>query len=148
MNRTTTRVAATQVDEVLGWEDGVRRACGLLVELGSAQESYADACVASLHANGPYIVLAKGLALAHARPDQGALGLGLSLVRLTEPTAFGHPTNDPVDLVFAFSTPDDGGHLVMLRTLATKLGGGLAARLREAQAPALTGLLAEAVGDV
>lgn len=142
------RVAAVHLDTVTDWEDGVRRACAILVGLGTADDSYADACVASLHAGGPYIVLAKGLALAHARPEQGAKAVGLSLVRLEEPVAFGHPTNDPVDLVFAFSTPDDGGHLVLLRTLAVNLGKGLAASLRGADVSELDGLLAEAVADV
>lgn len=141
-------VAAVQVTRAANWEDAVRRACALLVDLGSAEEGYADACVASLHAHGPYIVLARGLALAHARSDQGAKAVGLSLVRLEEPVEFGHVSNDPVDLVFAFSTPDDTGHLVLLRTLAAQLGQGLAAALRAADPDALPSLLAEAVSHV
>lgn len=129
------------------WEDAVRTSVALLEELGVATPEYADACVQSLHVNGPYIVLMPGLALAHARPEQGATGLGVSLIRVDEPVAFGHPANDPVDLVFAFATPDPGGHITMLQILAKALAGGLADRLRAADPTDLDGLLEELSSD-
>lgn len=145
----TVPTRAVHVDAVAGWAEGVRAAGRLLVDLGVATDAYVAACVDSVHERGPYIVLAPGLALAHARPEEGATGVGVAVVRLGEPVAFGHPANDPVDLVFAFATVDPGAHLVMLRALATALGGGLAADLRAAATPERLGeLLIEAVAGV
>lgn len=141
----TVRVAARQGGTCVDWVHAVRSVGDLLVDLGVAGPQYVEACVESVHVNGPYIVLAPGLALAHARPEQGATGLGVGLVRLAEPVEFGHPSNDPVDLVFAFATPDANGHLAMLRSLAGALGAGLATSLREASPDELTRILDEAV---
>jgi PTS system ascorbate-specific IIA component len=140
---------AVHVDAVADWTAGVRAAGDLLVELGVATDAYVTACVDSVTERGPYIVLAPGLALAHARPEEGATGVGVSVVRLGEPVVFGHPANDPVDLVFAFATVGPGAHLDMLRSLAGALGGGLATRLREAGSVDRLGeLLSEAVAGV
>jgi PTS system ascorbate-specific IIA component len=145
----TARTAARSVASVAGWAAGVQAAGDLLVDLGVAGPEYVAACIASVRERGPYIVLAPGLALAHARPEEGATGVGVSVVRLGEPVVFGHPANDPVDLVFAFATVDPGAHLDMLRALAGALAGGLADALRAAGSPErLGGLLAEAVSGV
>lgn len=139
-------VAARHVDAVTDWAHAIHQAGDLLVDLGVAEPRYVEACIGSVRERGPYIVLAPGLALAHARPEEGATGTGVTLVRLGEPVVFGHPANDPVDLVFAFATADPGAHLEMLRALATALAGGLAAELRAAgSADALRDLLTVAV---
>ena len=118
------------------WRAAVRGAVGLLVEVEAAAPEYVEACVRTVEDHGPYIVLTPGLALAHARPDSGAIRPGLVAARLAAPVEFGHPSNDPVDLVLAFSATDDGGHVAMLAGLARRLQDGLARQLREAVTPA------------
>ena len=49
---------------------------------------------------GPYYVLAPGLAMPHARPEEGAKGLGLSLLKLEEGVSFHTEEFDPVELSF------------------------------------------------
>ena len=83
-----------------------------------------------LDEQGPYIVLAPGIALAHARPEDGVVGLGLGVAVLERPVRFGHPDNDPVDVVLAFGSPDKESHLGVLAALARSLIDGLADRLR------------------
>ncbi|MFV0405546.1 MAG: PTS sugar transporter subunit IIA [Propioniciclava sp.] len=140
--------ATSQIDTVADWQAAIQQAGGLLVDLGVAQPRYVQACIDSVLERGPYIVLSKGVALAHARASEGAQALGVTLTRLDHPVSFGHPSNDPVDLVFAFCTPDDEGHVVMLRNLALSLGKGLADRLRAATDEAeLSRLLTKAMTD-
>lgn len=116
------------------WRDAVRASGRLLVETGAATEGYVDAIVAAVEEMGPYIVLAPGIAIAHARPEDGATAVGFSLVRLSEPVAFGSRKNDPVDLVFAFATPDTDEHIGALSTLAEFIeSGSNLDRLRKAQ---------------
>lgn len=44
-------------------------------------------------------MLAPGLAMPRARPEEGVLESGFALVTLAEPVAFGHEGNDPVDIL-------------------------------------------------
>ncbi|NDU77083.1 PTS transporter subunit EIIA [Actinomadura sp. DSM 109109] len=114
------------------WREAVRTAASVLVRAGAAGEGYPEACVRVVEDNGPYIVLTKGLALVHARPEEGGLAVGVGVTRLAAPVEFGHPDNDPVDLLLAFCTPGPDAHVGTLAGLARALSGGLADRLRAA----------------
>jgi PTS system ascorbate-specific IIA component len=46
----------------------------------------------------------------------------MSWVRLAEPVAFGHKTNDPVDLVVALAATDAGAHATAMAELARVVG--------------------------
>lgn len=138
-------VRAAFLDGAEDWRDGVRAAANLLVELGTADQRYVDACVSSVEEHGPYIVLTPGVALAHAQAETGTTTEGLAALRLVRPVKFGHPTNDPVDVVLAFSS--GGSHMEMIRAMGKALTGGLADRLRGADdVDEAERLLAEAVG--
>ena len=100
------------------WEDAVRRAGQLLVDVGAAEERYVQAIVDGVHEHGPYIVLAPGIAIPHARPESGGLAVGISVLTLAEPIEFGARDNDPVDLVFGLVTNDSEAHLEALGALA------------------------------
>jgi ascorbate PTS system EIIA or EIIAB component len=125
-------IAAVAQRTVEDWRAGVRLACSLLEEQDAVTPQYAERCIAAVEDEGPYVVLAPGIALAHARPEDGVERLGVSVATLTEPVMFGHPDNDPVDVVFAFGSPDEQQHVGLLSELATQLLGGLADRLRQA----------------
>ncbi|MFD0904919.1 PTS sugar transporter subunit IIA [Actinomadura sediminis] len=141
-------IAAADGVAARDWREAVRAAASGLVEAGAAGEGYPDACVRVVEDNGPYIVLTKGLALVHARPEEGGLAVGVGATRLAEPVEFGHPDNDPVDLLLAFCTPDPDVHVGTLSGLARALSGGLADRLRAASGrDELARALKEAVPD-
>jgi mannitol/fructose-specific phosphotransferase system IIA component (Ntr-type) len=72
--------------------------------------------------NGPYIVIAPGIALAHGRPSEAVLEIGLSLVTLAEPVIFGNEVNDPVRLVIGLCAIDHNSHIDIMAELATFLG--------------------------
>jgi PTS system ascorbate-specific IIA component len=114
------------------WPAAIRAAGHGLVERGAADDRYVERCVANVESDGPYIVVAPGIALAHARPEDGARALGVSVAVLARPVAFGHAANDPVDVVFAFCSPDRDSHVGLLSALARQLVSGLADRLRAA----------------
>ena len=89
------------------WEDAVREAGRLLVETGCAKPQYVDAMVRTVEELGPYIVLSKGLAMPHARPEAGAQKIAMSLVLLKNPVNFGNKNHDPVEAVFALCAIDN-----------------------------------------
>jgi len=99
----------------------VRKAGRFLISLGLAREPYPEAMVQCARDYGPYIVIAPGIAIPHARPEEGGLHEGIALIRLENPVSFGHPENDPVDLLFAFTAADSGGHVALMADLAGAL---------------------------
>lgn len=101
--------------------DGAIFASGeLLVASGRTTPDYTQEMIAAIEEFGPYIVIAPGIALAHARPSVAVKSTGLSLAVLAEPVAFGSP-NDPVKLVFGLAALDHEAHLGALSQLAEKL---------------------------
>ena len=104
--------------EAADWQEAVRQGGQLLLDGGKCEPRYVDAMVQAVQEMGPYMVLAPGLALAHARPEDGVLELGLSVITLATPVEFGSEANDPVSLVISFGGVDKESHLGMLQSLA------------------------------
>jgi PTS system ascorbate-specific IIA component len=99
------------------WVEAVRLAGELLVRDGVVEERYVEAMVRVTEELGPYAVIAPGVAMPHARPEDGAREVGLSLVVLREGVNFGSP-NDPVYVVIGFAAKDRTSHLRVLQQLA------------------------------
>ena len=100
----------------------IDRAGGLLFAEGGIEKRYIEAMKGSLVANGPYMVIVPGLVLLHARPEDGAVELCMSLITLDPAIPFGNPDNDPVTIAIAFAATDNKGHLDALASLTTLLG--------------------------
>jgi mannitol/fructose-specific phosphotransferase system IIA component (Ntr-type) len=107
--------------EVENWQDAVRVAGEILVRIGAAEERYIEAMVKTAFEFGPYIVMTPGIAIPHARPEEGAKKVGLSAVKLKSPINFGNVDNDPVHLVLGFCSPNSEAHIDMLGNIALAL---------------------------
>ena len=121
MDLLTTKQAAVNVN-VKTWEDAVRTAGRLLVDCGFAEERYIDGMVNLSKELGPYIVITPGVAIPHARPEEGAKGVGFAAVTLNPPINFGNEYNDPVYLVVGFCSPNPKAHVELITKLARMLG--------------------------
>lgn len=100
------------------WRAAVTLAGDALVASGAAKPEYAGEMIRMIEQHGPYVVVAPGLALAHARPGPEVLADGLAVVTLAEPVAFGHPHNDPVSVVLALAIAPGGDHLGAVAAVA------------------------------
>lgn len=110
--------ATVAVDAVARtWEEAVAAAGSLLVKAGLAEGRYVEAMLRTVRELGPYVVVVPGVAVPHARPEDGVRELGMALVRLRTPVYFGHPEHDPVDLVIALGAVDSESHLPALMQL-------------------------------
>lgn len=103
------------------WQEVVQTAGQLLLVDNLITEKYIEAMQKSIIENGPYVVIGKGIALLHARPEDGVKKLGMSLVTLAEPVNFGNKNNDPVKIAFAFGAVDDKQHVKAISELSTVL---------------------------
>lgn len=127
----TTQVPASD------WREAVRLSGDGLVSRGATTNEYTDQMIAAVEEHGPYIVIAPGIALAHARPSEAVLQGGLSWVGLDSPVVFGHPKNDPVSLVIGLAATDHNSHLEVMKSLASVLSNkSIVARLNEATSAA------------
>jgi PTS system ascorbate-specific IIA component len=100
------------------WRDAIRLAGDALVDSGCTTAEYTEAMIRMVDDHGPYIVIAPGLALAHARPGPEVRCDGLSVVTLAEPVEFGHAHNDPVRVVIGLAGVAADGHLEAVAELA------------------------------
>jgi len=91
--------------DVNNWEDAIIKGGQVLVEKGAATTEYLETIVKKCKDNGPYIVIAPGIAMPHARPEEGALALGYGIVTLKNPVTFKDPDNDPVELLIFMAAP-------------------------------------------
>ncbi|WP_413537281.1 BglG family transcription antiterminator [Enterococcus malodoratus] len=98
-------------------DEAVRRSRELLVKNNLATDAYIEGMIKNVEVNGTYIVIAPGIAMPHARPEEGALAIGFSVVTLAEPVVFGHPKNDPVKIVIGLCAVDHQTHLKALAEL-------------------------------
>jgi PTS system ascorbate-specific IIA component len=103
------------------WREAVLEAGRALERTGAVDAAYSRRMVEQVDVLGPYIVIAPGLALAHARPGNDVLADGLSVVTLAEPVAFGHSTNDPVSVVIGIAATQAHGHVGFVSGLADVL---------------------------
>jgi PTS system ascorbate-specific IIA component len=111
--------AAIKLDAAASdWRAAVELAGACLTRSGAAEAGYADEMVRMIVEHGPYVVIAPGLALAHARPGPKVLRDGLAVVTLSTPVAFGHPHNDPVQVVLGLAVHSLKHHLPMVAELA------------------------------
>ena len=96
--------------EAVSWEDAIIKGGSSLVENKTASPEYLQNIVKKCRDNGPYIVIAPGIAMPHARPEEGALGLGYALVTLKKGVNFGDGDNDPVRLMIYIAAPNAKAH--------------------------------------
>lgn len=104
-------------EEEFDWRDSIRYVAQPLKEQNVVTESYIDAMIKSVEEYGPYIVIGPNLALAHARPDDGAQKLGLSLAIFEKPVIYGQEEGQDVKVVFCLSAVDSFSHLEVMKNL-------------------------------
>ncbi|KAE8130193.1 MULTISPECIES: PTS sugar transporter subunit IIA [Bifidobacterium] len=116
------------------WQDALAQTAKPLLDDRSIESQYVADMIQAVHELGPYIVLAPGFALGHARPSDAVHRPCLAIATLDEPVEFGSEQNDPVDIVIVVASTSNDAHLAMLQKVVTflneKNGFGM---LREAR---------------
>ncbi|MCF8578307.1 PTS sugar transporter subunit IIA [Enterobacter ludwigii] len=105
-------------ESVESWPQALEICAKPLLDLQVIAPEYVTAIVEQHRTLGPYYVLAPGLAMPHARPEEGAKGLGLSLLKLKQGVSLGAGEFDPVDVIIMLTAPDKHSHIEMISALA------------------------------
>lgn len=103
--------------EAKDWEGAIREGTKVLRQNNYVEECYEEAIINNIKSMGPYMVVAPGIVLSHARPENGVKKLSMSLTLLKNPVVFGHETNDPVKIVITVAAIDNETHLKALSQL-------------------------------
>ena len=106
--------------EAKDWQDAIYQAGTLLIESGDIEKEYIDHMIDSVNELGPYMVIAKGFALAHAAPCEAVKRNAVSLINLKEGVNFGS-ANDPVRVVMCLACTDNQSHIEKLQKIAMRL---------------------------
>lgn len=115
-------------------EEAIRAAGHALFENNYVEKRYIGSMINNYIENGSYFVLAPGLAMPHARPEDGVLKAGISVVTLKDPLEFGSEANDPVRVVLGLAAKDDDEHILFMSEVAKLLSKeGIVAKLAEAK---------------
>ncbi len=104
--------------QVKDWCEAVKASGRLLVKDGKVEESYVDSMINTVKEMGAYIVMAPGVAMPHARPENGVKELGISVIMLKKPVPFGNEEFDPVKLIFAICAKENKEHIQLLQELS------------------------------
>lgn len=108
-------------DSVQSWQDALQMASQPLLADQSISQDYIDAMIENVNKMGPYIVIAPGIALPHARPEAGVNKLGMSFLQLKESCAFSEKPEHQVRLFFVLAAIDNETHLKALSQLSKML---------------------------
>lgn len=93
------------------YEEAIALAAKPLIKDGYITPNYEKAMVESIDKFKAYSVIRPSVVLPHAKPEDGVLEVGLSIVILEEGVNFGHPQHDPVRIIFMLSNKDELSHL-------------------------------------
>lgn len=102
------------VDFVKDWEESIKIASKPLLEKKIIEEKYVEAMIESIKKLGFYIILRENLAMPHARPEEGAIDTGISLLKLNQPVNYG---DEKVYLVIVLASKDSDSHTEILMKL-------------------------------
>lgn len=106
------------VSQAKDWREAIALSCKPLIDNGSVEARYIDAIYRSHEAIGPYYVVGPGIAMPHARPEEGVNKLSLALTLITEGVTFNSEGNDPVKLLIVLAATDSNSHIEAISQLA------------------------------
>lgn len=104
-------------DEPLGWREAIALAAQPLVNSGAVETSYIDAMVGKVEEFGPFIDLGKGIAIPHARPEDGVHQVGMSMLVLDQPVYLLDDPSHEIRLFICIAAVDNQTHLRALSHL-------------------------------
>ncbi|NRN27070.1 PTS sugar transporter subunit IIA [Photorhabdus heterorhabditis] len=106
------------IPNIKDWREAIAVACQPLVENSAISPRYIDAIYRSHEEIGPYYVVGPGIAMPHARPEEGVNRLSLALTVISQGVEFGSEGNDPVKLLIVLAAIDNASHIEVISQLA------------------------------
>ena len=107
------------VDSIDNWEEAIKKGAELLIENKCIEPRYVDCIVNNIKESGPYIVLGDGMAMSHARPEDGVIKNGITLLKIRDGVDFDEKNR--VFLLFTLAAENNEHHQELLEEIADLL---------------------------
>lgn len=105
-------------DRADDWKDAIKLSCKALVDKGAIEPRFIDAILRMHQEIGPYYVIGPGIAMPHARPEDGVNKMALAITVIKEGVIFNSEGNDPVKLLVTLAAIDSNSHINTIAELA------------------------------
>ncbi|HAE63022.1 MAG TPA: hypothetical protein DCG38_11940 [Eubacteriaceae bacterium] len=105
-------------NRVDNYQEAIYESAKPLLEGGYIENRYLKKVIDNIKELGPYIVIAPNVAISHARPEDGVIELGMSILVLDEAVNFSDEKERPAKLIVTLAAPDDESHLKALGQLS------------------------------
>ncbi|HAT2744824.1 TPA: PTS mannitol transporter subunit IIA [Citrobacter farmeri] len=102
------------------WQEAIDFSMSSLLLNNYVNANYIQAIKDSTINNGPYYILAPGVAMPHARPECGALKTGMSLTLLKQEVQFADD-DEPVKLLIGLSAANADSYIGAIQALSELL---------------------------
>ena len=90
------------------WEEAIKIGTDLLVASGAIEPRYYENIISKIKEMGPYIVLAPGLAMPHARPEERVIRTAFGLTTLAQPVDF---DGEQISVLVTLAGSDSDTHM-------------------------------------
>ena len=108
-------------DKKISWKEAIALAAQPLIATEAIEERYIDAMISKVEDFGPFIDLGKGVAIPHARPEDGVNHVGMSMLRLEQPVCLLDDPKHEIQLFICIAAVDNQTHLKALSHLTAIL---------------------------
>lgn len=99
------------------WQSAIKLVAEPLREKHKIDKCYVNAMIQKVNHYGPFIHIGNGVALPHARPEEGVNELGMSLLKINQPVLLCNNQNHPINLFICLAAIDNENHLRALASL-------------------------------
>lgn len=95
--------------DVKNWQEAVKASTSLLEKAGTITENYYHSIIENTKKYGPYYIIVPGVAMPHARPENGVLKDSFSLITLKNPVKF-DDSEDEISILITLAATSTENH--------------------------------------
>ena len=97
------------IEDAENWEEAIKISAKPLLDNNNIEYRYVDSIINNIYKYGAYIVLVDGAAMAHSRPEDGVIKMGMSFLKIKNGIDF-YKTENKVYLFFTLAAEDSSSH--------------------------------------
>lgn len=97
------------------WQEAIWKAGAPLLQKGMIEKKYLDTIIFQIQYYGPYMFIAEGVVLAHAKPEDGVSQLGVGFAVFKEAIPF--TESQGANIIITLATKDQESHLRVLKDI-------------------------------
>ena len=104
-------------EKKMGWKEAIKQLAKPLIDSKAVEAKYVNAMISKVEEYGPFINLGKGIAIPHARPEDGVNRTAMGLMVLKYPIYLLDQPDQEVTVLFMIAAADSESHLSALQEL-------------------------------